>query len=186
LAASHVSVDEVTLTWPEAFDEGGIGSYRLLHSGQPERSVAAGESTITLRGLEEGASVEAEIVAVDGAGNRSMPISISVRTLAASAPTPAPALEGIRAALSQHQEDGGTPLSLDLDQPLDGPTPVWSKDAFPTAGLDEGTEQSLGTTGVLSRASTDQGAAVDDVGADAPTAASDPPPPPTGPAPRSP
>jgi hypothetical protein len=166
VAASDVAMDELTLTWPEAVDEEGIGGYRLLRSGQPERLFAVDHRTITLSGLAPGSSVDAEVVAVDRAGNRSAPISISVRTLDGPVRPPVPAPQGIRAALGGHVGDGGAPLSLDPDQRLDGPEPVRSTTALPTDGLEWGAAESAGTSGILSRTPNAQGAADDDVGED--------------------
>ncbi|MFB6163396.1 MAG: fibronectin type III domain-containing protein [Halococcoides sp.] len=72
----------VDIAWDPASDAGGSGldHYRITVDGSEETTVAAGTTTATISGLSSNTEYSIGVVAVDGAGNRSAPASLTVTT----------------------------------------------------------------------------------------------------------
>jgi hypothetical protein len=88
LAASQITQTSLALTWSASTDTVGVVGYGVYRAGILIQTVTGPVSSLT--GLVCSTSYELAVDAVDAAGNRSAPASLTVPTLACDPPPPPP------------------------------------------------------------------------------------------------
>jgi hypothetical protein len=94
LAVAYVDSQSAMLTWLPATDNYELGGYEVQVVGGELVQVPSDEDSVELTGLSPDADYEVSVVAVDLAGNRSEPQSVTFRTITDSNP-PNPPGEGL-------------------------------------------------------------------------------------------
>ncbi len=78
---------EAYLHWQPADDVGGITGYQITIAGKPEYAQTVTGTSATVAGLSDVTTYTFSVRAVDVAGNRSEPASLTLKTLDGTAPT---------------------------------------------------------------------------------------------------
>ena len=112
LAATTVSAEPVTLTWPAATDESGEISYRVLRGEEVVAEPAAADAMQhVVDGLAEFSEYSFSVQAVDLAGNASEPLTLTVRTADNTPPTWAEGCELAATVVDEDDLDKGLQLA---------------------------------------------------------------------------
>ncbi|WP_217591859.1 FG-GAP-like repeat-containing protein [Cohnella sp. GbtcB17] len=81
LSVSAVTYESLRLAWPAAQDDGGVDHYELKQGAGAPVILTAAALSRDIEGLAASTAYEFSIVAVDAAGNRSAPLTVTATTL---------------------------------------------------------------------------------------------------------
>ncbi|MCD1257270.1 fibronectin type III domain-containing protein [Paenibacillus athensensis] len=88
LSASKTAAYGLQVSWPQAGDDTGVTGYRLAVDGTPLVTVGKDIAGYWLNGLQADRSYALSVVALDEAGNVSLPLELAARTLQIDTITP--------------------------------------------------------------------------------------------------
>ncbi|MFB6162740.1 MAG: fibronectin type III domain-containing protein [Halococcoides sp.] len=115
LAVADRTETTATITWSASSDDGsGVAEYVVSVDGSERSRVAAGRTRATISGLSADQSYAVEVIAVDGAGNRSDPATVTV-------PSAGPNLDPIEGTVPKDLDGDGRYEDVSANGLLDFP-----------------------------------------------------------------